>query len=239
MEHNQQDEIITKVSSNLAIDIKSIKEVDDHFFNFEGLGAVFDNVDQGRDRILKGAFKNILPEIKNLPAYYEHGLSESLPVGVYYHLEETDKGLFVKGRLPKDDTFVSGRLIPQMKTGSIKGLSVGFNIGEFTVNKGVRDILSIRKLHEISLTSMPMNESAIISSYKNLIKFEGWQDYSPRELERALKSGIAFSSEDAKTIVSVLKKNNLLRDEAKENHRDDEWNKILAELQNINKTLKG
>ena len=152
----------------VPFEIKSIDETDPDFFLFEGYASTKDR-DAGGDIVEPTAFNEYLK--KNMPVMlWQHDRSE--PVGVYDVAMSDTKGLFVKGRMPKNDTFVSGRVMPQMKIGAIKSLSIGYRVikSEWDNETNTRTIKEAT-LPEISLVTFPMNENARITSMKN-ISFE-------------------------------------------------------------------
>ena len=75
--------------------------------SFSGYGAVFDNIDDGGDMIVKGAFADTLAGWKikgKMPKMlWHHGLGMSsedlLPIGYWTAMEEDDHGLKVEGQL--------------------------------------------------------------------------------------------------------------------------------------------
>lgn len=142
---------------------------DDEFFYFKGYGSTFGNVDQGDDMVVEGAFTNTIKETELLPVLWQHNSRE--PVGIYSELKEDNHGLFVEGKMPLDDDFVKGRVIPQMKIGSIKKLSIGYSVVDSEYAGNVR-MLKELKLHEISLVTFPMNTSADITSMKTFADLE-------------------------------------------------------------------
>ena len=48
----------------------------------------------------------------------------SEPIGKSVELFEDNIGLFVKAKLPKEDDLVKGRVVPQMKVGSINEITL-------------------------------------------------------------------------------------------------------------------
>lgn len=152
---------------------------DDDFFHFEGLVSTFGNVDRGNDRVIKGAFKATIKDLKAravdisntdfkklMPVLWQHRRDE--PIGSFIEMKETDEGLFVKGILPKDDTFVTGRVIPQMKVASVSEMSIGFMIDERSIDSD--DVFNLEKisLFEASLVTIPMNVEASITAFKSV-----------------------------------------------------------------------
>lgn len=160
----------------LPLEVKNVKEdTTADVFTFEGLLAAFDNIDHDNDVIRKGAFSEWLTksreeEKKSVPVFWSHKASE--PIGVFPigDIAEVDKGLFVKGVLPKDDTFVSGRVIPQMRIGSISKMSIGYRVKDYDYEGSVRVLKNI-VLWEGSLVSLPANEDATITSFKSVTPF--------------------------------------------------------------------
>jgi HK97 family phage prohead protease len=158
----------------LPFDVKSMANAEDNF-TFEGYVAAFNNIDYDRDIIEKGAFASWLTKskesnIKSIPMFWSHAINE--PIGVFPmdHIKEDDKGLFVRGILPKEDSFVSGRVIPQMKIGSVRKMSIGFKILDSDYKAGARVLKSIH-VHEGSLTAIPANENAEVLSFKTIMPF--------------------------------------------------------------------
>ena len=152
--------------------VKQMDEEDSEFFKFEGYGATFGNVDLGRDRIIPGAFNRTIQEHndtgKKLPILWQH--DTDMPLGIYIELREDDRGLFVKGKMPKGDDFVRGRVFPQMKAGSVSSMSIGYSATRWDIDGDVRNLKEI-KLYEISLVTMPMNPQATISDVKGATSF--------------------------------------------------------------------
>jgi HK97 family phage prohead protease len=141
---------------------KSHFEENEEFFMFEGYLSTFGTVDRGNDVVVKGAFIESL-KVHKPSLFWSHNPEQ--PIGVFDELREDDKGLFVKGRMPKDDAFVRDRMMPQMKIGSIKSMSIGFGIEDWATDTemvdGVRFLKKVT-LWEGSLVTIPMNPEATI-----------------------------------------------------------------------------
>lgn len=168
----------------VPFEVKSITEDADYYI-FEGYASTFGDIDYGDDKVVQGAFTETVADLMSsekegkLPALWQHDTEE--PIGSLTNLREDSVGLFVRGRLPKADTFVSGRVIPQMKAGSITAMSIGYSTLDYVIEGGIR-ILKKLRLWEISLVTMPMNPNAIITGLKSN---PGFQDLpvAPREHE--------------------------------------------------------
>lgn len=222
----------------VPFEIKQLEE-EGEFFTFKGYASTFGNVDRGGDVILPGAFVDSIAEMKQagdfLPAVWQHSSRD--PVGIYTAFLEDLKGLWVEGKLPKADTFVSGRVVPQMKVGSVRKLSIGYSVwmdgGSFEIRDEIRYISKL-KLWEVSLVTIPMNNEANITEIKSF----DFKSLSDRELEGLLKAGACFSSQNAKVIISALKAAGL-RDGDSDSHRDGEdWSPIITGLKNIQQELE-
>lgn len=222
----------------VPFEIKEFSE-EGEFFTFKGYASTFGNVDRGGDVIVQGAFAESINEMKQsgdfLPVVWQHDSSN--PLGIYTAFYEDSKGLWVEGKLPKEDTFVSGRVIPQMKIGSVRKLSIGYSVwmdgGSFEIRDEIRYISKL-KLWEVSPVTIPMNNEADITEIKSL----DFKSLSDRELEGLLKAGVRFSGQHAKVIISALKAAGL-RDGDSDSHRDGEnWGKVIIELKNIQQELE-
>ena len=105
-------------------EVKSFRQ-DEKYFYFEGYLSTFGNEDRGGDVAVKGCTIESLKE--HTPSLlWSHKGDE--PLGVFDSLVEDEFGLYVKARMPIDDTLVKGRIIPQMEIGSIKSMSIGYAV---------------------------------------------------------------------------------------------------------------
>lgn len=155
---------------DVPFEIKQFNEEDDDFFVFEGFASTFGNLDLVDDIVMRGAFVNSIE--KQLPVVlWQHSSHE--PIGITIKAEETSEGLFVRGQLPKDDTFVKGRVAPQMRIKSIKAMSIGFRIIDQELDLEDPRIRRIKEvdLLEISLVTFPANPKAVITAVKTVTPF--------------------------------------------------------------------
>lgn len=152
-----------KEIKTFPFEVKKTQE-ENNIFTFEGYASTFGNVDLGDDIIVRGAFSNSLSKNSQVPILWQHQMTE--PVGISIELYEDDKGLFIKGNLPKEDTLVSGRIIPQMKVGSIREMSIGYFTKVSDMEKGIRLLKEI-ELFEVSLVTKAMNPQATVSGFKS------------------------------------------------------------------------
>ncbi len=163
----------------VPFEMKQTQEDEDYFF-FEGYASTFGNVDLGDDIVERGAFSKTLSE-RTPKLLWQHQMNE--PVGVFTEAFEDEKGLFVRGKMPKADTFVKGRVMPQMKIGSVDSMSIGFSIirDEWDREKDIRYIKEVF-LYEASLVTIPMNPKAVVTGVKTVVPF---QDLSLADRDRA------------------------------------------------------
>ena len=219
---------IAKEIKSFPFEVKATAE-ENNIFTFEGYASTFNNVDHGDDIVIRGAFSNSLTKNSQVPILWQHQMSEV--IGVSVQLYEDDKGLLVKGNLPKDDTLVSGRIIPQMKVGSIKEMSMGYFVEDYEITKDGIRLLKKINLFEVSLVTKAMNSQALVTGFKS---FE-----TLRDIEQTLKDN-GFSSNEAKTLISKIKEFSSQRDASEDNQRDADATKqkIITDLNNLINNLK-
>ncbi len=216
---------------SLPFEIEKQLEEEEGVFTFEGFASTFGNEDLDSDIIDRGAFRESLAK-RTPKLLWQHSMDE--PLGVFTLVEERETGLFVKAKMPLEDTFVAGRVKPQIKIGSITSMSIGFFIVEATFNRedNIRMIHEV-ELFEISLVSIPANPQAVITSFKRVDMYNFFK-MSLKEQEDLFTSGVKFSQRTAKELVATLKHKKNERDaqgitdcEDREHERLD---KFLQEL---------
>lgn len=186
---------------------------------FSGYGAVFDNIDDGGDRIVKGAFAASLADWRvrgKMPKMlWQHGLGASaedmMPVGYWTALEEDDHGLRVEGQLDPIDTERGRTLFAGLKNGSIDAMSITYVAVDYaygkTANEPFRTITQV-DLYEVGPVLWGMNQLAGIEDAKAASKIRTIRDF-----EAFLRDAGGFSIADAKAIASGGFKAKPLRDE--------------------------
>jgi len=173
------------------------------YFTFKGYGSTFGNIDRDDEMMVAGCFREHIAS--QTPALlWQHQMSE--PLGVYTVVREDGKGLYVEGQMPMDDDFVRGRVVPQMKAGSVKTMSIGFTVDEYAYDKE-NDIIKFTKVKvwEISLVTIPANAQAMITEMKSLEEAE-----NITELNQMLKN-YGISHRKCNIIISKIKE--FVRDE--------------------------
>lgn len=191
----------------VPFEVKQLDEENELYFQFSGYAATFNNIDRGNDKILPGAFTKTLgaimaqPKEKKLPVMWQH--DPDMPLGIFTKIEEDIKGLYVEGRMPKTDTFVSGRVIPQMKSGSIDSMSIGYSTIDADMDGSIRHLKEI-SLFEISFVTIPMNTQAEILDMKN-------SRMDVRQLEAQLRR-LGYSNSLAKKHALAAKADGICRE---------------------------
>ena len=176
-------------------------EENDNFFIFEGYGSTFGNIDQQHDVVVKGAFAESL--VTRTPVIlWQHDWDQ--PVGVPEIAVEDAKGLKLRVRMPKDDSFVTNRVMPQLRIGSIHSMSVGIRVKEFTIKEGVR-FIEKADLREISLVTFPANIEAKITEVKQFDVLD-IEKMNKRDLEKHLRESGLFTKNAAVMIASKFPK---------------------------------
>lgn len=167
---------------------------------FEGYGSVFGVEDWYRDIVVKGAFAKSLAAHKlkgSFPSMcWQH--DQQKVVGVYEEMKEDDYGLFLRGRLLKDDVTLAREAYALMKAGAVTGLSVGIRVAvdEYDRNSDVRTIKEA-ELWEVSLVTWPANDLARVESVKSINDITG--------LERYLRDAGGLSRKEAKDLLHRVK----------------------------------
>lgn len=134
--------------------------------SFEGVLAVYDNVDLGGDSILPGAFtKTIQEHGDEVPMLWQHDTKE--PIGTLT-LTDSPNALLVKGQLLMDLPMAQKAYL-LLKGGIIKGLSIGYDTIKKDIEGGVRKLKEIR-LWEGSIVTFPMNPLAMVTAIKSLLE---------------------------------------------------------------------
>lgn len=156
-------------ASPIEIETKAVSDEDDHFV-VTGYASTFGNRDLGGDVVVEGAFKKSLKE-HGLPLLCWNHKIDDVPLGAVVEAKEDRKGLWFKAELPRSDSFVATRIVPQLKRrGGLKGVSIGYRptLKEMRKSDGARLLKEIH-LFEISFVPLPMNQLAGVESVKSLL----------------------------------------------------------------------
>lgn len=174
-----------------------VKAVDDDGA-FSGYGSIFGNVDSYREIVAKGAFRKSLSEIRKkkrtVPVLWQH--QSGAPIGVYDKLIEDETGLYVEGRLLKNDVTLAREAHALMKAGAVTGLSIGYYVrsDSFDEKERIRTLKEL-DLVEVSLVTFPANDDARIDAIKMKLAHGALPDLP--EFERFLREAGFSKSQSA------------------------------------------
>lgn len=176
---------------SFKIDLKSVGEDG----TFEGLASVYGNTDLANEIVEKGAFKRTMDHNGAVVTLlWQHDTKQPIGIG---HLEDTDKGLKIKGELNLE--VEKGREAHSLlKQKAIKGLSIGYDVIQDKWEEGVRYLKEL-KLWEVSVVTFPCNQLAEVDSVKSVEDFNGYKEVKDfnTELEAALLDEKKWLLEDA------------------------------------------
>lgn len=145
--------------SRLRMEIKEITAEG----TFEGLLSPYGNVDGGNEVVEPGAYTRTLKHHgSKVPMLWQH--KSDVPVGEL-SLDDRKDGLWCKGALLMELPEAQKAYL-LIKAKIVKGLSIGFETLEDSVENGIRHLKQIR-LYEGSIVTFPLNEMALITSVKN------------------------------------------------------------------------
>lgn len=181
---------------NVPMNLKAMNE--DGTFN--GYASIFGNKDLGGDIVVKGAFKELVRnQDGKVTVLWQHGVRE--PIGVA-DVEQDDVGLKFEGSLVLDDP-VARRARAHMKAGSVRGMSIGYDVlpgGQIEDEDGTRRLTGL-KLWEISVVTFGMNPKAQIERVKSAHDIT-----TIREFEDWLREEAGLSNGESKQLVARLRK---------------------------------
>lgn len=136
---------------------------------FEGYASVFGGVDSYGDTIEPGAFAKTIKD-RARPPLMLFGHNPGRVIGKWIGMKEDQHGLHVEGEFTPGNTDAQNAYA-SLKHGALDGLSIGFRIpsGGAEDKKGGGRIIKQADLVEISLVTMPADDSARIQSVKQVI----------------------------------------------------------------------
>lgn len=179
----------------------------------EGYLAVFNNVDQQGDRIIKGAFSKSIAErvsagkVPLMAVHFAHGGDVKEVIGIITQAKEDDYGLWVHAEL--SSTPLAQEIRVKVMEGMIWGLSVGYNLLKWQESKVddryILDLLECR-LVEGTVTVHPANELAVITSAKSVISKlpAGGESPLPQEDVERLRADISKLIQQLESKSSII-----------------------------------
>jgi HK97 family phage prohead protease len=197
MKHKQRD---------FGLEIKEI----DAAGHFAGYASVYDVIDSYRESVAPGAFAASLDNWKAKgrmpPVLWQHKRDE--PVGPFTVMREDKRGLYVEGHLLVDEVQRAREARALIKSGTISGLSIGFNtiVDEFNRESGITTLKQI-DLWEVSIVTFPANQAAQVEAVK---AFAAGKLPTVREFEDFLREAGFSKSQSAAIATHGLGR--LLRD---------------------------
>lgn len=170
---------MSRETKTLSFQVKDLGIMKDasgqEFGQIEAYGAMFNNVDDGGDRILPGAFKRTLKSAKDratsrqkkylAPMLWQHDTHEV--IGGWYELSETDTGLLGKGDISLA-TQRGREYYALAKAGMSDEFSIIYDIpsgGAHYDKSGVRDLTEMR-LFSIDPVTFAMNDATFVVNVK-------------------------------------------------------------------------
>ena len=155
-----------------------VKALDGKTGEIEGYASTFNNIDQGGDKVMPGAFKKTIRDQKGkFPILDSHDPTKQ--IGWNLEAIEDEKGLFVKGQLLINDIPEARKAYAIMqKALEIKakaGLSIGYMPVKWEMDEDEEKMryrkLKEVKLYEYSMVAFPMNIEATATAVKEFDQF--------------------------------------------------------------------
>lgn len=157
----------------------------------EGYASRFGEIDRGGDSVEKGAYAGSLANGHKIKMLWQHDPGQ--PIGVWDEVKEDETGLYVRGRL-LDEVAKAREVKAMIGAGAVDGLSIGYR----TIKAGRRSdggrALKELDLWEVSIVTFPMQETAVIDSYKAA-------DMTRREMEALLTQDAGLSRSVARALM--------------------------------------
>lgn len=129
-----------------------------------GIAWKFGAPDRIGDWIEPGAFKGAkLP----IPMLFGHDMND--PIGTWDAADEKSDGLHLVGKLLVDDLQRAREVRALVKSGAVRGISVGFITKKASARTGGGRTIKSLELLEASLVTVPMHPGARVTSAKSAI----------------------------------------------------------------------
>lgn len=158
-----------------AVEDARAKVVSDGSGYLEGYVAAFGNVDEGGDRIVRGAFAKTIQErvpagkVPLMARHWAYGGDAVDAIGKITEAKEDEYGLWIHAEFSSAPS--AQEIRTKIQEGILWGLSIGYELIKWQEtkedNRVIVDLLEI-KLLEATVTAHPMNEQAVITAAKSL-----------------------------------------------------------------------
>lgn len=132
-----------------------------------GYANVFGIVDDGGDRVRKGAFKGVIPQFLK-EGFVSWAHDWATPVALPLEAVEDDHGVKIRARFHSTPRAQEARAITQerLAAGLSMGLSIGYEVGDAKRVDGIREINSFKRWFETGLVLVPMNRPSLVTAAK-------------------------------------------------------------------------
>lgn len=171
------------------------KDGDGGTVTFDGYAAVFDNIDLGGDKIIKGAFADTLKtrypnEGEGIPVYWDHEMTDPFKnLGLTTKAVEDDHGLHVTGQIDQS-TDIGRQVAKLLKEGRVGQMSFAFDVNDGAwVDGRKRDDgsyepgyyeLRALDLYEVSICPIGMNQQTEVSAKKAILGLDPDEEPQPQ-----------------------------------------------------------
>ncbi len=130
-----------------------------------GIAWKYDQPDRIGDMIAPGAFaKATLP----IPMLFGHDLGD--PIGTWDSATDKAGGWHLTGKLLVDEVARAREVRALVRSGAVKGLSVGFVTGKAEPRQGGGRLIKTLELLEVSLVTVGMHPGAKVTSAKSAVQ---------------------------------------------------------------------
>lgn len=130
-----------------------------------GVAWKYDQPDRIGDMIAPGAFaKAALP----IPMLFGHDLND--PIGTWDSATDKAGGWHLAGKLLVDDVARAREVRALVRSGAVKGLSVGFVTKQASARPGGGRLIKSLELLEVSLVTVGMHPGAQVTSAKSAVQ---------------------------------------------------------------------
>ncbi len=203
------EQLLFKTSAlNFKIKSGHLEDENDKFFTIEGLASTFGNLDRQGDIIVKGAFAKTLGN-SDIQVQFLHQHNPSDVLGRIDHIRETDDGLFLMARMPKNIDIVRN-LMPLLDMGAIGKFSIGFNVIDTDVSPDGNRLIKEIELHEVSVVTFAANNKANITSVKKDVPMLNVEDIeclsTRRDFEKMFMNTGIFTRKASNLLASLQEK---------------------------------
>lgn len=188
------------LTKTIRADIKAAYTGTDDAVRFEGYAAVFDNVDLGGDKIVKGAFAKTLAERypnggAGIPVYWNHDVDDPFKnLGLTTRAYEDEHGLKVEGEL--DQSTELGRQVAKLlKDGRVQQMSFAYNVEDYAWVDGTKrddgayepGYCELRglDLFEVSICPIGCNQQTEVSAKTAMLGLKADEQPEPKKSEES------------------------------------------------------